>query len=70
MPLAIAPYNTELVIRRIGAAAEVRKHLQEIGISEGRKVTVISSTGGNVILMVMEGRVCLDKHLAGQILVA
>ena len=70
MPLALAPFNKELTILRVSAEEKTKKHLQEMGIAEGQKVTVLSSTAGNVILIVLEGRVCLDKQLASKILVA
>lgn len=70
MPIAFAPAGTELLVRKVGADEKVKKHLQELGISEGSKITLISSSGGNVIVIVKEGRVCLDKTLAGKILVA
>lgn len=70
MPIAIAPSGRELEIKRIGADEKVKRHLQELGISVGSKITLISSTGGNVIVLVKEGRLCLDRTLAGKILVA
>ena len=70
MPIAIAPSGRELEVKRIGADEKVKKHLQELGISVGSKITLISSTGGNVIVLVKEGRLCLDRTLAGKILVA
>lgn len=70
MPIAIAPQGRELMIKKVGADDKVKKHLQELGISEGSKVTLISSSGGNVIVIVKEGRLCLDRTLAGKILVA
>lgn len=70
MPVAIAPCGRELEIKRIGAEDKVKKHLREIGICEGGKITIISSDGGNVIVVVKEGRLCLDRALAGKILVA
>lgn len=70
MPIAIAPKGCELSIRKVGAEEKVKKHLQELGISEGGKITLVSSSGGNVIVIVKEGRLCLDKALAGKILVA
>lgn len=70
MPIAFAPAGTELEVRKVGADEKVKKHLQELGISEGSKITLVSSSGGNVIVIVKEGRVCLDKNLAGKILVA
>ena len=70
MPIAIAPQNCELEIKRIGADEKIKKHLQELGLCVGSKITLISSTGGNVIVMVKEGRLCLDRTLAGKIIVA
>ncbi|MDE6441789.1 MAG: ferrous iron transport protein A [Clostridia bacterium] len=70
MPIYIAPAGRELQVRKVGADEKVRKHLQELGISEGSKITLISSTGGNVIVIVKEGRLCLDRTLASKIMVA
>ncbi|MCI8734559.1 MAG: ferrous iron transport protein A [Clostridia bacterium] len=70
MPIAFAPSNRELEVRKIGAEDKIKKHLQELGITVGSKITLISSTGGNVIVVVKEGRLCLDRTLAGKILVA
>lgn len=70
MPIAIAPKGCELEIKKIGADEKVKKHLQELGVYEGSKITLISSTGGNIIVIVKEGRLCLDKNLAGKIIVA
>ncbi len=68
MPICIAPAGRELTVRKIGADEKIKKHLRELGISEGSKITLLSSSGGNVIVVVKEGRLCLDKSLAGKIL--
>lgn len=70
MPIAIAPSNTDLVVRKIGADEKIKKHLHELGITVGSTIKLISSTGGNVIVIVKEGRLCLDRNLASKILVA
>ena len=70
MPIAIAPAGREFLIRKVAAEDKIKKHLRELGICEGGKITLISSTGGNVIVIVKEGRLCLDRTLAGKILVA
>ena len=70
MPIHIAPGNVELTIRKVGAEDKKKKHLQELGICEGSKITLLSSSGGSVIVIVKEGRLCLDRTLAGKILVA
>ena len=61
---------SELTVRKVGAEEKVKKHLQELGITEGSKIKLLSSSGGNVIVVVKEGRLCLDKNLASKILVA
>lgn len=70
MPIALAPLNREMEIKKVGAEDKTKKHLQEMGIAVGSKITVLSSGGGGVIVVVKEGRVCLDKTLASKILVA
>ena len=70
MPIYIAPQGRELEIRKVGADEKTKKHLSELGILEGSKITLISSSGGNVIVIVKEGRLCLDRTLASKILVA
>lgn len=70
MPITLAPAGRELYIRKVGAEEKVKQHLQALGIAEGSAVTLLSSAGGNVILCVKEGRLCLDKGLAAKILVA
>ena len=48
----------------------MQKHLGELGILPGAHITVLSSGGGNVILKVKEGRLCIDGGLASRITVA
>ena len=70
MPIAIAPAGRELLVRKVAAEEKTKKHLYELGICEGSRITLLSSTGGNVIVIVKEGRLCLDRTLAGKIMVA
>lgn len=70
MPLFIAPPNRELEVKKISADDKAKKHLREIGVVEGGKITLISSSGNGVIVIVKEGRLCLDGGLARKILVA
>ena len=70
MPIGLAPANTPVRIVKINAKDKVRKHLLELGIVEGGQITLVSSTVNGVIVIVKEGRLCLDGALARKILVA
>ncbi len=70
MPLFLAPVNTEMEIRKVAAEEKTKKHLQEIGICVGGKIKLLSSGNNGVIVVVKEGRLCLDGSLARKILVA
>ncbi|MDE7395923.1 MAG: ferrous iron transport protein A [Clostridiales bacterium] len=70
MPLAFAPLDTAVTITAVRADEKVKKHLTELGLLEGENVTLLSNMGGNVIISVKEGRLCLDRVLASKILVA
>lgn len=70
MPIAIAPAGAELKVRKVGADDKIKRHLSELGIIEGSSITLVSSSGGNVIVAVKECRLCLDRALASKILVA
>lgn len=70
MPLVMAPVDREMEVRKISADDKSRRHLREIGIAEGCKITLVSGGGSGVIVIVKEGRLCLDGALARKILVA
>lgn len=70
MPLIIAPCNKEMEVRRITADDKTKRHLMEMGITEGGKITLLSSGSSGVIVVVKEGRLCLDGGLSRKILVA
>jgi ferrous iron transport protein A len=70
MPIAFAPSDKELEIKRVSADDKIKKRLQELGITVGGKITLVSSSGGSVIVVVKEGRLCLDRTLASRIMVA
>ena len=70
MPIALAPTGRVLTVRKVSAEDKVKKHLMEMGLVEGEQITVLSQVHGNVIVVLKEGRVCLDRGLASKILVA
>ena len=69
MPLVIAPINVELTVLKVLCDEKTKKHLESLGITINAKLTVLESTGGNVILLIKDGRLALDKNIATKILV-
>jgi ferrous iron transport protein A len=57
-------------VRKISVEEKTKKHLQEMGITVGSKVTLLSSGARGVIIVVKEGRLCLDGSLASRIMVS
>ena len=70
MPLPIAPVGAEMTVKRIGLDDKTKRHLESLGITIGAKLTVLSSSGGNTIIAIMNGRLCLDRVVSSKILVA
>ncbi len=70
MPIVIAPVNTELRIVRILTDEKTKKHLESLGIVVSGNITVLSSSGGNVVCKIKEGRIALDRDVSTKIFVA
>ena len=64
MPLTMAGVGEANVIKRIGGKEKTRKFLENLGF-----VTVISQTGGNMIVNVKDSRVAIGKDMAVKIMV-
>lgn len=69
MPLTMVKAGEPNVIKRVGGKEETRKFLEKLGFVAGGVVTVISETGGNVIVNVKDSRVAIGKDMANKILV-
>ena len=69
MPLGLANTGEENMIRKIGGNPETRKFLENLGFVVGGTVTVISESGGNVIVNVKGSRVAVSKEMANKIMV-
>ncbi|MCD8215493.1 MAG: ferrous iron transport protein A [Clostridiales bacterium] len=69
MPLTFCSEGEENIIKRIGGRDETRRHLENLGFVPGGTVTVISTTGGNLIVNVKETRVAVSREMAAKIMV-
>lgn len=70
MPIVLAPTNQQLRIVRIAADDKLKKHLESLGITLDGEITVLSSSGGSVVVKVKDGRIALDGNLSTKIFVA
>ncbi|PWM74581.1 MAG: ferrous iron transport protein A [Bacillota bacterium] len=70
MPLTVAPLNREVKVLKVLAEEKTKRHLENLGVLAGERLTVLSVVGGNVICMVKQSRLALDRQLAVKIFVA
>ena len=69
MPLSIVKEGEPNIIKKVGGKEETRKFLENLGFVTGGTVTVISQTGGNMIVNVKDSRVAIGKDMANKIMV-
>lgn len=69
MPLSMVKEGEPNVIKKVGGKEETRRFLENLGFVAGGEVTVISGTGGNIIVNVKDSRVAIGKDMANKILV-
>lgn len=67
--LAFAPIGQEMTISDIHADEKLKKHLADLGLTVGGKVTPVSVRGGSMIFRVLESRIALNSALAMRITV-
>ena len=69
MPLTFAKEGEAASIKNVGGKEDVRKFLENLGFVTGANVTVISETGGNLIVNIKDSRVAIGKDMASRIMV-
>lgn len=69
MPLSMVKEGQPNIIKKVGGKEETRKFLENLGFVTGGTVTVISQTGGNMIVNVKDSRVAIGKDMANKIMV-
>ena len=69
MPLMMAETGKEMPIRKIGGKEETRRFLESLGFVVGGFVTVVSQTGGNLIVKVKDSRVAISREMASKIMI-
>ncbi len=69
MPLTMLNAGETDTIKRVGGKEETRRFLENLGFVTGGNVTVISETGGSLIVNVKDSRVAIGKDMANRIMV-
>ncbi len=69
MPLTMVSVNEPNTIIRIGGKEETRRFLENLGFVPGGVVTVISASGGNMIVEIKGARIAIGKDMANKIIV-
>lgn len=67
MPLTMVNSGEKCKIKKIGGKEETKKFLENLGFVAGGIVTVISETGGNLIVNVKDSRVAIGKDMANRV---
>ena len=69
MPLVLAPQGEQLRIVRVAGDQKICHHLENLGITSGTDITLLSQDGGNMIIRVHDSRLALDRNVARSIIV-
>jgi ferrous iron transport protein A len=70
MPIALAPIQEEMTVARISCDSKEALRLAALGLHKDAKVTVLSSMGGAVVVLIKGSRLALDRQTASRIFVA
>ena len=69
MPLTMLNAGETNTTKRVGGKEETKRFLENLGFVAGGNVTVVSETGGNLIVNIMDSRVAIGKDMANKIIV-
>ena len=69
MPLTLLNTGETNTIKKVGGKEETKRFLENLGFVAGGNVTVVSETGGNLIVNIKDSRVAIGKDMANKIIV-
>ena len=69
MPLTMAQPGERNLIKKVGGRPETRQFLENLGFVAGGTVSVITKTGGNVIVEVKGSRVAVSSAMAAKVMI-
>ncbi len=70
LPLALVSAGQRAMVVGVRGARETRRHLETLGFTEGSSVTVVSSSGGNLVVEVRGSQIALDRKIAMDVMAA
>lgn len=69
MPLTfVSPGETKL-IKSLHGKDETRHFLESLGFVPGSEVSVVASSGGNVIVQIKQSRIAISRAMANKIMI-
>ena len=69
MPLTFVKEGEPASIKKVGGKEDTRQFLENLGFVAGAAVTVISTSGGNLIVNIKDSRVAIGKDMASRIII-
>lgn len=69
MPLTMLNTGETNTIKKVGGKEETKRFLENLGFVAGGNVTVVSETGGNLIVNIKDSRVAIGRDMANKIIV-
>ena len=69
MPLFLAEQGIPQTVMRVGGTAEVRQFLENLGLTIGSSITVISNTTSGLIVNIRETRLAISHEMATKIII-
>ncbi len=67
MPLIFINAGSEGTIERIAGTTDIKRHLAEIGFTQGEAVSVVQKIANGIIVRVKNTSIALDKAMASKI---
>ncbi len=69
MPLVFADVGESCIIKKVGGSPDTKKHIENLGFVAGAEISIVTETGGNLIVNVKESRVAISKEMARKIFI-
>lgn len=70
IPLALVSEGEQVMVSEVTGCPDVKKHLEDLGFTEGTPITLVASHNGDMIVKIKESKLAVTKEMAGKIKVA